>query len=178
MDQPHLAVYREQYKETVAGVAWGCPTTHRAIRSLAPILCPQHMLLLQEDSEELSCFLCSFLHKTVGVHGDNVFQGGTDAWGNSSLCSGQITSSCKWLWWHQGLYQPNIHWVQLSVSLGVTGLSQQWDSSCTLDPLRVSSNALVSDLQPYQLSLMEPWCSVSFFLPSMEFQRTILLQYI
>lgn len=42
-----------------------------------------------------------------------------------------------------------------TVSLGLTGLSQQSDYSCTLDALRVSSSTLMSDLQLYEPSLIE-----------------------
>lgn len=54
-----------------------------------------------------------------------------------------------------------IHWVAIKHFPAVTGLSQQWDYSCTPDSLRVSSSILVSDLQPYQPSLMEPSDSLS-----------------
>lgn len=91
MDQPLFAVDRKWSKETVAGMAWGCPTTHREIRRHALILCSQHMPLLQEGTGELSYFLCSLLRKTVGCHGANTFQEGTDTWENSPLCTGQIT---------------------------------------------------------------------------------------
>lgn len=114
--------------------------------------------------------------KRAGLHRDKAFQGGTGAWRNSPLCSGQITPSCKWLWWQQGLYQATLAAIEHFPA--VTGWSQQWDYSCTLVALGVSSSIPVSDLQPYQPSLMEPWYSVSFFPLSMKFQRPILLQYI
>lgn len=124
MDQPLFAVGREWRKETVAGMAWGCPATHRETRRLALVLCRQHMPLLQEGTGELSCFLCSLLIKTVGCHGDNTFQEGTDTWENSPLCTDQITPFLQVAMVTAKLLPKIIHWVQLSISLGVTGLSQ------------------------------------------------------
>lgn len=46
-------------------MAWGCPSSQRAVRSLVPILHPQHVLLLREGTRELSCLLCSWLQKQV-----------------------------------------------------------------------------------------------------------------
>lgn len=91
MDLAPFAVYGEWSKEAVAGMAWGCPTTHGAIARLAPVLCPQQVLLVQEGTGEVSWFLCSLLHKAAGLYGDNLFQGSTDAWGNSPLCTSQIS---------------------------------------------------------------------------------------
>lgn len=76
-----------------------------------------------------ACLLCSWLQKQ---HGDNTFRRGPGAWRNSSLCPGQITPSCKRLWWQQGLHQPTFtgcNWAFPSSDSGITAaLWMVWGS--------------------------------------------------
>lgn len=96
-------------------MAWGCPSSQKAIRSLVPVLHPQHMLLLSEGTRELCCLLCSWLQKQLDSVETKPFKGVQvhEEIVLSALAKQLLPASG----YGDSKASTNQHWLQLSISL-------------------------------------------------------------